>query len=99
MIQFLVTTVIVVVCLFILAVILCLMIWVITKLLRFLFPSKFGGEPKKKKESKKVTGQRMEDRCLNCSSFGKCKMALDRAVVYPCRFYVEEVAEEKENER
>ena len=98
MIEFLVTAVIVVICLFLLAVLMCLMIWVITKLLRFLFPIKFGAvELKKKKEPKKVTGQRMEDRCLTCTSFGKCKMALDRAVVYPCRFYAEVAAEEKDN--
>ena len=97
MIQFLVTAVIVVICLFLLAVLLCLMIWVITKLLRFLFPSKFGtaAVPQKKKEPKKVTGQRMEDRCPNCTSFGMCPMAFDRAVVYPCKFYAEEAAEPK----
>ena len=99
MIQFLVTAVIVVICLFLLAVLLCLMIWVITKLLRFLFPSKFGSiELKKKKEPKKASAQRMEDRCPNCTSFGMCPMAFDRAVVYPCKFYIDGTAEEHADE-
>lgn len=55
MIKFLVTAVIVLICLFLMALMLCLMTWVITRLLRFLFPQRFGPgkalvkKPKKKK--------------------------------------------------
>ena len=38
MIKFLVTAAIVLVCVFILVLVLCLMIWVVTRLLRWLFP-------------------------------------------------------------
>lgn len=41
MIKFLVTAVIVLICLFLMALMLCLMVWVITRLLRFLFPQRF----------------------------------------------------------
>ena len=88
MIQFLVTALIVVICLFLLAVMACLMIWVITKLLRFLFPGKFSGASvkKEKKKRKEVVPEQMEDRCVNCVNFGKCPLALGE-VVYPCKFY------------
>lgn len=51
MIKFLVTAAIVLVCLFILVLLCCLMVWVIARLLRFLFPMRFGGraEPKPQK--------------------------------------------------
>lgn len=57
MIKFLITALIVIVCVFFIAVLLCLMIWVITKLLRFLFPQRFGpgaAAPKKKPKKKFV---------------------------------------------
>lgn len=84
MIQFLVTAVIVVIGLFLLTLLLCLMIWVITKLLRFLFPQRFGSikAPKEKKDKK----AKLEDRCLECSSFGRCPLS-QTEVKYPCRFY------------
>ena len=53
MIKFLVTAAVVLVCVFILVLVLCLMIWVVTRLLRWLFPQRFGGKtaPVKKKNS------------------------------------------------
>lgn len=45
MIKFLVTAVIVLICVFLMALMLCLMIWVITRLLRFLFPGRFRPAP------------------------------------------------------
>lgn len=55
MIKFLVTAVIVLICLFLMALMLCLMTWVITRLLRFLFPQRFGSgkAPAKKVKKKK----------------------------------------------
>lgn len=54
MIKFLVTAVIVLICLFLMALMLCLMTWVITRLLRFLFPQRFGfGKAPAKKAKKK----------------------------------------------
>lgn len=55
MIKFLVTAVIVLICLFLMALMLCLMTWVITRLLRFLFPQRFGSgkAPAKKTKKKK----------------------------------------------
>ena len=44
MIKFLVTAAVVLVCVFILVLVLCLMIWVVTRLLRWLFPQRFGGK-------------------------------------------------------
>lgn len=38
MIKFLVTAVIVLICVFLMALMVCLMVWIITRLLRFLFP-------------------------------------------------------------
>lgn len=55
MIKFLVTAVIVLICLFLMALMLCLMTWVITRLLRFLFPQRFRPAPaatKKKPKNK-----------------------------------------------
>lgn len=54
MIKFLVTAAIVLVCVFILVLVLCLMIWVVTRLLRWLFPQRFGGKAAPAKKSKKV---------------------------------------------
>lgn len=54
MIKFLVTAAIVLVCVFILVLVLCLMIWVVTRLLRWLFPQRFGIKPSPVKKSKKV---------------------------------------------
>lgn len=93
MIQFLVTAVIVVIALFILALLLCLMVWVVTKLLRFLFPQRFNvSKTKKDKKDKKkpvnhVTGQAVEDRCDKCSSYGTCPMPF--LVPAPCLRYAE----------
>ena len=42
MIKFLVTAAIVLVCLFILVLVSCLMVWVVMRLLRWLFPRRFG---------------------------------------------------------
>ena len=55
MVKFLVTAVIVLICLFLMALMLCLMTWVITRLLRFLFPQRFGSgkAPAKKAKKKK----------------------------------------------
>ena len=55
MIKFLVTAAIVLVCLFILVLVSCLMVWVVTRLLRWLFPQRFGGKaaPVKKPAAKK----------------------------------------------
>lgn len=84
MIQFLVTAVIVVIALFILALILCLMVWVITKLLRFLFPQRFHVKPKNEKKPKNhITGEPVEDRCDNCQAYGSCPMPF--LVPGPCR--------------
>lgn len=54
MVKFLVTSVVVLICLFLMALLLCLMVWVITRLLRFLFPQRFRSQaPTKKKKKKK----------------------------------------------
>lgn len=86
MIQFLVTAVIVVVFLFLLVVILALMTWVITRLLRFLFPQKFAAVVKAQKSKKKtptqIKGERVEDRCSDCDNFGRCPAAMQ--MPYPC---------------
>ncbi len=56
MLKILVTGAVYMVCLFILVLAACLMIWVITRLLRWLFPQRFGGKApaKKPKKVKKV---------------------------------------------
>lgn len=54
MIKFLVTAAIVLVCLFILVLVSCLMVWVVTRLLRWLFPQRFGGKAAPAKKPKKV---------------------------------------------
>lgn len=54
MIKFLVTAAIVLVCVFILVLVLCLMIWVVTRLLRWLFPQRFGIKATPAKKPKKV---------------------------------------------
>ena len=62
MLKILVTGAVYMICLFILVLVSCLMIWVITRLLRWLFPQRFGlkGKPVKKlKKVKKVV--RVED--------------------------------------
>ena len=66
MIKFLVPAVIVLICLFLMALMLCLMTWVITRLLRFLFPQRFGPKapakkPKKKKPAPVVVEEDEED--------------------------------------
>ena len=61
MIQFLVTAAVVLVCLFILILVLCLMIWVVTRLLRWLFPQRFGGKAAPVKKPKKVKKVIVED--------------------------------------
>lgn len=67
MIKFLVTAVIVLICLFLMALMLCLMTWVITRLLRFLFPQRFGPgkalakKPKKKKPAPVVADEDEDD--------------------------------------
>ena len=55
MIKFLVTAAIVLVCLFILVLVSCLMVWVVMRLLRWLFPQRFGGKavPMKKRNTDK----------------------------------------------
>ncbi len=58
MLKILVTGAVYMVCLFILVLVSCLMIWVITRLLRWLFPQRFGPKArlvtKKPKKVKKV---------------------------------------------
>lgn len=44
MIKFLVTAAIVLICLFIFVLVFCLMVWVVMRLLRWLFPDKFKGK-------------------------------------------------------
>ncbi len=62
MIKFLVTAVIVLICLFLMALMLCLMVWVVTRLLRFLFPQRFGsGKTAPKNPKKKVKKVVVED--------------------------------------
>ncbi|MDR4017097.1 MAG: hypothetical protein Q3X19_00785 [Oscillospiraceae bacterium] len=53
MVKFLVTSVVVLICLFLMALLLCLMVWVITRLLRFLFPQRFRSQAPTKKKKKK----------------------------------------------
>lgn len=53
MVKFLVTGVVVLICLFLMALLLCLMVWVITRLLRFLFPQRFRSQAPTKKKKKK----------------------------------------------
>ena len=60
MIKFLVTAAIVLVCLFILVLVSCLMVWVVARLLRWLFPQRFGGKTvpvEKPKKIKKVIAE------------------------------------------
>ncbi len=54
MLKILVTGAVYMVCLFILVLAACLMIWVITRLLRWLFPQRFGGKVPAKKPKKKA---------------------------------------------
>lgn len=53
MVKFLVASVVVLICLFLMALLLCLMVWVITRLLRFLFPQRFRSQAPTKKKKKK----------------------------------------------
>lgn len=89
MIQFLVTAVIVVIFLFILVVVLALMTWIVTRLLRFLFPQKFAQAAKamqgKKKKLLRDKDTQFEQRCPSCSYFGSCPAGMKMAA--PCRFY------------
>lgn len=61
MIKFLVTAAIVLVCLFILVLVSCLMVWVVMRLLRWLFPQRFGGKAAPMKKPKKVKKVITED--------------------------------------
>lgn len=62
MVKFLVTSVVVLICLFLMALLLCLMVWVITRLLRFLFPQRFRSQaPTKKKKKKRSPAVTEED--------------------------------------
>lgn len=54
MIKFLVTAAIVLVCLFVLVLVSCLMVWVVMRLLRWLFPQRFAPKAKLVKKPKKV---------------------------------------------
>lgn len=54
MVKFLVTSVVVLICLFLMALLLCLMVWVITRLLRFLFPQRFRSQAPAKKEKEEA---------------------------------------------
>ena len=63
MLKILVTGAVYMVCLFILVLVSCLMIWVITRLLRWLFPQRFGpkARPAAKKPKKVKKFVRVED--------------------------------------
>ncbi|MBS6317295.1 MAG: hypothetical protein KH625_05295 [Firmicutes bacterium] len=61
MIKFLVTAAIVLVCLFILVLVSCLMVWVVMRLLRWLFPQRFGGKAAPMKKPKKIKKVIAED--------------------------------------
>lgn len=61
MIKFLVTAAIVLVCLFILVLVSCLMVWVVARLLRWLFPQRFGGKAAPVKKPKKIKKVITED--------------------------------------
>lgn len=61
MIKFLVTAAIVLVCLFILVLVSCLMVWVVARLLRWLFPQRFGGKAAPVKKPKKIKKVIAED--------------------------------------
>lgn len=54
MLKVLVTCAVYMVCLFILVLVLCLMVWAIIRLLRWLFPQRFGPKAKPVKKPKKV---------------------------------------------
>ena len=61
MIKFLVTAAIVLVCMFILVLVSCLMVWVVMRLLRWLFPQRFGGKAAPMKKPKKIKKVIAED--------------------------------------
>lgn len=61
MVKFLVTSVVVLICLFLMALLLCLMVWVITRLLRFLFPQRFRSQAPTKKKKKKPSSAVTEE--------------------------------------
>lgn len=89
MIKVLVYAVVVVICLFLLALMLCLMIWSVTKLLRFLFPEKYrAGSPKPKKDKKKESApaSSTEYRCGKCADLQTC-VAACTGVAYPCEHF------------
>ena len=91
MISFLVTSVIVVIFAFILVVILSLMAWIVTRLLRFLFPQRFAQAAQavqnKKKKLIHKKDELLEDRCPSCAFFGSCPAGMQMAA--PCRFFAE----------
>lgn len=65
MIKFLVTAVIVLICVFLMALMVCLMVWIITRLLRFLFPQRFrpaAPTGKKKPETKAAVSKSKKSR-------------------------------------
>lgn len=61
MLKVLVTCAVYMVCLFILVLVLCLMVWVIIRLLRWLFPQRFGPKVVPAKKPKKVKKVIAED--------------------------------------
>lgn len=61
MIKFLVTAAIVLVCLFILVLVSCLMVWVVMRLLRWMFPQRFGSKAAPAKKPKKIKKVIAED--------------------------------------
>lgn len=61
MIKFLVTAAIVLIYLFILVLVSCLMVWVVMRLLRWLFPQRFGGKAAPMKKPKKIKKVIAED--------------------------------------
>lgn len=67
MIKFLVTAVIVLICVFLMALMVCLMVWIITRLLRFLFPQRFhpaAPTGKKKPKSKAAVSKSKKPRSV-----------------------------------
>ena len=80
MIKFLVTAAIVLVCLFILVLVSCLMVWVVTRLLRWLFPQRFGGKAapvmKRNTDRSQLPGVRSE-KCVTQENSAQTDAALE----------------------
>ena len=71
MIKFLVTAVIVLICVFLMALTVCLMVWIITRLLRFLFPQRFrptAPTGKKKPKAKAAVSKSKKSRPVDVES-------------------------------